>query len=566
MSRQQTFLNLANYILSAIGMLELENDSQLRQDVMAICDYVKNPRFRIAVFAPFNYGKSTLLNSLLGEKTLPIDLIPTTGAAIYVRYGEKLSTRIALQDGSKIEREGTDILKEYAILDDQRCMRDDVTAVEVYCPHPFLQTGVEFLDLPGTNDREAQDDLVKNKLLTADLIVQVLDARKLMTLGEREHLRDWLLDRGIKTVVFVVNFLNLLEPEEQKEVYNRLRFVAETFRSELPTGISNLYRVDALPALRSRLKGDTSAAHASGLIVFESALQTIVEAHKEQLEIRLPRLLTIVDRVYRAAADKKQKIVSELEADREKDRTKNEIKQKAKKLIEQGIQRSNSDFQSWLYLPNLLKRYQPELAIALQQNELNSWQEREFKPIVLDYQKQINEWVAKACEFFDRESSEELLISFPQPPEIANNHSESSSNNPDGNNRSKEDVDVASVAIPTGIGWLLGGPVGAAILGGASYILNKAATQSSESPIPKQTTTKINSQVYADAAEAYLTIFSNEAFSQLNQYEKIVEKVIDFQPQKTSLENTLANHKLQLLNNLLENLKQELNSLDRNLS
>ncbi|EAM52207.1 hypothetical protein CwatDRAFT_5335 [Crocosphaera watsonii WH 8501] len=38
--------------------------------------------------APFNYGKSTLLNALLGEKTLPIDLIPTTGAAIYVKYGE----------------------------------------------------------------------------------------------------------------------------------------------------------------------------------------------------------------------------------------------------------------------------------------------------------------------------------------------------------------------------------------------------------------------------------------------------------------------------------------------
>ena len=43
----------------------------------------------LLAFAPFNYGKSTLLNALLGEKTLPIDLIPTTGAAIYVKYGDK---------------------------------------------------------------------------------------------------------------------------------------------------------------------------------------------------------------------------------------------------------------------------------------------------------------------------------------------------------------------------------------------------------------------------------------------------------------------------------------------
>lgn len=66
---------------------------------------------------------------------------------------------------------------------------------------------------------------MRDQLNRADLVVQVLDARKLMTLGEREHLRDWLIERGIKTVVFVVNFLNLLEPQEQKEVSNRLRFV-----------------------------------------------------------------------------------------------------------------------------------------------------------------------------------------------------------------------------------------------------------------------------------------------------------------------------------------------------
>lgn len=43
-------------------------------------------------------------------------------------------------------------------------------------------------------------------LLERDLVIQLLDARKLMTLGERENLRDWLLERGIKTVNFVANF------------------------------------------------------------------------------------------------------------------------------------------------------------------------------------------------------------------------------------------------------------------------------------------------------------------------------------------------------------------------
>jgi hypothetical protein len=71
--------------------------------------------------------------------------------------------------------------------------------------------------------------------------------------------------RGINTVIFVVNFLNFLEEAEQKEVQKRLRFIAESFRSQLPNGISNLYRVDALPALRARLKGDAIAAQTTGL-------------------------------------------------------------------------------------------------------------------------------------------------------------------------------------------------------------------------------------------------------------------------------------------------------------
>ena len=119
-----------------------------------------------------------------------------------------------------------------------------------------------------------------------------------MTLGERENLRDWLLDRGIKTVIFVANFLNLLEPDEQKQVQNRLLFVAESFRAELPPGFSNLYRVDALPALRARLKGDVAAANSSGLAAFETALQNIVGIlQPDRGSVRLPRVQAIASQI-----------------------------------------------------------------------------------------------------------------------------------------------------------------------------------------------------------------------------------------------------------------------------
>ena len=70
----QQYRNLINSIQNAVGMLQLEPESQLKKDINAICEFLANPTFKIAVFAPFNYGKSTLLNALLGKKTVPIDI------------------------------------------------------------------------------------------------------------------------------------------------------------------------------------------------------------------------------------------------------------------------------------------------------------------------------------------------------------------------------------------------------------------------------------------------------------------------------------------------------------
>jgi Dynamin family len=547
MQQQQVFGNLANYLKSIIGTLELAPDSQLRKDVLTICNFCENPVFRIAVFGPFNYGKSTLLNALLGDRTLPIDLIPTTGAAIRVCYGDKLRSRIFLKDGREINELGTDLLKRYAILDDQRCMRGDVESVEVCCNHPFLKTGVEFLDLPGTNDREAQDKLVRDRLLTADLIVQVLDARKLMTLGEREHLRDWLQDRGIQTVIFVVNFLNLLEPDEQKDIHYRLRFVAESFRSQLPPGVSNLYRVDALPALRARLKGDNSAAQTTGLATFESALQTIVSYHKEKLEISLPRVQVIVEQVKQIAEEKKRTIASELETIQQKYQTKIELKQKANQLIKQGFQRSLSDFQGWLYLPRLLSHYQTEIAISLQQDKFSDWFKSKFEPIVFDYQKQIDEWVKKGCDFFEKDYPEELSLTFPNPPVVS---------------RASNNQESSSTTFSQQLDWVFDSSIGSILKEGASYIFSKTKNVVNNSEVKKTSTPDDSlTQIYAAAAENYLTCFSKEAFSSVRLYEEKIEQVLDFQIEKKPKEIKQQSYQLQLLNGLIESLEQELEDL-----
>lgn len=553
MEQQEIYQNIISNLRSTLGLLDLEPDSQLKKDVISICDYFENPTYRIAVFGPFNHGKSTLLNALLGKKTLPIDLIPTTGAAIYLRYGETLHSKIIFKDGTEKSEDGTKILKTYAILDEQSRMRDDIAAVEVYCCHPFLKNGVEFLDLPGTNDREDRDNLVKDKLLTADLIVQVLDARKLMTLGEREQLINWLLDRGIRTIVFVVNFVNLLETQDQKQVYHRLRFIAESFRAELPAGISNLYRVDALPALRSRLKGDISAAQTTGLTAFEAALQSIVSAQKEDTNIRFDRVKAVINKLEEIGEIKKQKIAAEFEIEVEKERQKIEIQKRAETLIKQGLQKSISEFESWLYLPKLLSLYQREIATALQQDAFEFWQLETLQPQIAKYQQEIDEWVNKGCEFFDHHHPGKLSIQFSDSPLVSFPEEEL-------NNNDARDTDFTSVAIPAGLGFVLGGVVGAAVLGGASYLLNKAVNNTNETAITPETSEEFD-RAYHEAARVYLTSFSQLALVAVDRYHKQILSTVTAKTPKFAVQQSQAHHKLRLLENLLSNLNQNLELL-----
>lgn len=539
---------LINPLRSLLGILELEPTSLLYQDTIAICNYLENPRYRIAVFAPFNHGKSTLLNALLGNKTLPMDLIPTTGVGIIVGYGTELMTEINFKDGTKIVEAGVNLLQQYAVLESEpsaeiiidRKIKPEVLEVKVFCDHPWLKTGIEFLDLPGTNDREQENELVRNQLPTADLIIHVLDARKLMTLEEREHLRDWLENRGIKTVIFVVNFLNLLTQEEQQEVKQRLCFIAESFRSSLPVGISNIYCVDALPALRARLKGNEIAAKATGITSLESALQTIISLNQSQ-KYQLPRVFKITSELLKQACFKQQQIQAAIAKQ-------NQIKQKAAQLIQQGFQRSVSDFYGWLYLPKLLAQYQPSLAIALQETRFDSWLESEFKPEVLQYQQAINQWINQSCDFFSQRQPQLLTISFSDSPVISLPETKS--------NETENQATNLKSYLPAELNFLLPKKAGVVVLGGANYLVNKIVNKASE-PVKSQ----ISSQIYIDAAAQYLQHWRDRVHLLLQQYESTAQQYITFNPNQAAKNLTNADYQLELLNNLIDNLATAIQSL-----
>ncbi|NJO94188.1 MAG: hypothetical protein HC820_07245 [Hydrococcus sp. RM1_1_31] len=283
-------------------------------------------------------------------------------------------------------------------------------------------------------------------------------------------MRDWLIDRGIETVIFVVNFLNLLDLEEQQEVMQRARSIAEEFRASLPNNLSNLYRVDALPALKARLKEDWQAAYNSGIVAFESALQDILTILSEQIHlIRLPRVVAIAERVKQSLSDRIRPLQAELERfDRSRSAEILKLTQTAdalKKSFQTGIEQLSD----WLSPENLSDNYQSTAASALRENRFRDWEEGQFKKALVERKRSIEQCIHLAGNTFQKNQPERLYISFPADPEVDLPATPSTSSDPT----------ARSVAIGTAIGWVLLGPVGGIVAGGLTHLANEGQNNSS---------------------------------------------------------------------------------------
>jgi hypothetical protein len=515
----KSLLSISQLLKDTCQFLDFKEHQQLIKDVELVCQQLVNPNFVIAVLAPFNFGKSTLINALLGKEIMPAKMVRTTGTVIRIKYGKTLTATIILKSGEVIRSSDTEILKEFAVLNMKGQPREDIVSVEVFYPHPFLKNGVELLDLPGTNDREEQDALVRDQLLQVDLVIQILNAKQPFTLGEQETLRQWLVDRGIKTVVFVLNWMNQLETEDDcREVYNEVRSITDAFKSDLPKSIKNLYRVDVLPAFEAKQKRNILGLRKSGMTKFEATLDTIVSLQKQKTDrTRSPRVFAIVTQVKQALQAKAQPIAVEVKTAEDRRNAEIERGKQREKSLREGFKGSVEVLRNWLSLQTLVGGYQSDAAEALENSQFSKWLNSELKSKVTSYIKTIEKSVNQACNDFQKSQPNRLSISFPSQP---------------------------NVSLPQRQDRNLGQRFSDIFNGGSN---RKKLDEEYE---------RNKWQAYKNAAYNYLSNFSINALESLSQYENRVEPLISFTipPESSSIINN--RNYLQLLNVSVEELKK----------
>ncbi len=247
--------------------------------------------FNIIVLGEFKNGKSTLLNAMLGDKTLPAKAAPCTAIITIIAQGQgkeitvyetnkeqprllnwdnfKAEFQLKPEDQEKLEKEGS--------IDRFR----NIEYAQIESLHPFCQNGVKLIDSPGLKENINRTRVTTKYLKQAQAVIFVLNATQILSEDEREFIDNVFEPSHLNNVFFVVNRINLIAEEEVDEIkkYVKVKLKKNFFNEhgEFDEDFYNrrVFFLNALGALEARMRTplNQEMLEASGLPAFEQELE-----------------------------------------------------------------------------------------------------------------------------------------------------------------------------------------------------------------------------------------------------------------------------------------------------
>ena len=233
LDREREIINELNVLLGRLNAdrEDLEKLKYALRDLEGI--------FMLVICGEYNAGKSSFLNSLLGEKVMLEGVTPTTDRITIITYGQVEQTS-----------------------------EEDTFIIKRQYPLETLQ-GLAIIDTPGTNAviRHHQE-LTEDFIPRADLVLFVTSTDRPFTESEHEFLK--LIRSWGKKIVIIVNKIDILENEEERQKV--LDFVNEQAKETLKI-VPRVFLLAAKKAYEAKLSGDEQALNASGLPSVENYIQ-----------------------------------------------------------------------------------------------------------------------------------------------------------------------------------------------------------------------------------------------------------------------------------------------------
>lgn len=174
-------------------------------------------RITVVVLGEFNHGKSTVVNALLGDEVLPVGITPTTAVITHLVHGPERKVTIKPPHGKPTYEIDYDQM-ERAVRESGE-EGEEPEYVEIAYPNDVLAQSLILVDTPGVNDISRQKvEITYGYVPRADVILYVLDATQILKRSEVTFIRDRLLKANRDRILFILNKIDALGPEEVREV------------------------------------------------------------------------------------------------------------------------------------------------------------------------------------------------------------------------------------------------------------------------------------------------------------------------------------------------------------
>ena len=232
-------------------------------------------RFYLVVLGQFKRGKSTFINSLIGDTLLPTAIVPLTSIVTVLKYGDQQKIEVIFKDGTRreITRDG---LAEYVTEKGNPKNVKQVDRVEISYPSDYLKQGVHIIDTPGvgsifSNNTEMTYDFLPH----VDAALFLLAGDPPISEAELAFLRD--IRKFVEKIFFIQNKVDYLDETEREE---SMAFSKQVIEEALGRNSVVIYPLSAKKALLGKTKGDEALLRESFLPEFEKTLNDFLMKEK----------------------------------------------------------------------------------------------------------------------------------------------------------------------------------------------------------------------------------------------------------------------------------------------
>lgn len=193
----------------------------------------QNRYLDVAVMGQFKAGKSSFINSLLGQNLLPVGSIPVTSVITRISYGPQPKAQVTFEDGS-IREIPCAAVHEYITEAENPENYKNVVLVDITVPEMEKIKNIRLIDTPGLGSVwKHNTETTIGWFPETGAVLYVTSAEKPLA----EHDLDVLQDIAMYSpeVALVITKVDLFKEHELKEVEDFSNRVLErTFEREIP--------------------------------------------------------------------------------------------------------------------------------------------------------------------------------------------------------------------------------------------------------------------------------------------------------------------------------------------